>query len=208
MSIRNIVFGTLLSLTACVSWACPDHELGARWADAKYQLTGVAQERAFESLLSDISSARDRTNLSKTELNLWEGTTLSTYASIVGGTKALSMVKKARNLLESSIKEDPTLEEGLALGVLGTLYHKVPAWPLAYKDDKRAKEYLKEALARFPEGMHANMYYGQYLLEKKAYGSAEGYLTAALDSAANRNDAISQGRQTEILATLEQISAS
>ncbi|MCK7498772.1 MAG: hypothetical protein MZW92_55455 [Comamonadaceae bacterium] len=45
------------------------------------------------------------------------------------------------------------------------LYYKVPGWPIGFGDKAKAKELLQKALAINPQGIDANYFYGEYLVE-------------------------------------------
>jgi predicted Zn-dependent protease len=184
-------------MTTC-AFAEPIDSVRYGWAQAKYELNGKEQAKAFDSVLKEIQILREEKAEPEALLDCWEGTTLSSYASQVGGTKGLSMVKKAKALLESSIMADDTVEDGLALGVLGTLYYKVPSWPLGFHDDKKAKKFLKKAVARDPQGAHSNYYYGEYLATKKDNDNAALYLNTALKASEGSSDVVAHGRQHDI----------
>ncbi|MAZ44029.1 MAG: hypothetical protein CMF48_02480 [Legionellales bacterium] len=181
------------------------HAIKQSWVEAKYEKKGKEQAHAFELLLEDIARLRQESDLPVAVLDCWEGTSLSSYASAVGGTRALSMVKKARGLLENALSADEQVEDGLALGVLGTLYHKVPSWPIAYRDDKKAQRFLKKALDVSPESAHTQFYYAEYLASKGEKEEAIDRLYGALDAAHQSEDVFAQARGLEIEEALNKL---
>lgn len=68
---------------------------------------------------------------------------LSSYVAVKGGLGALPYVKKARTLLEQAIKTNSRVENGFALAVLGTIYARVPGWPVAFGSKKTARSYFR-----------------------------------------------------------------
>jgi len=46
--------------------------------------------------------------------------------------------------------------------VLGTLYDKVPSWPIAFGNDNTAKTMLETALKINPNGIANNYFYGKF----------------------------------------------
>jgi tetratricopeptide (TPR) repeat protein len=182
-------------------------EIKDAWAEAKYTLQGEEQVKAFERLLSRFEGLREA-HPQNADWDLWEGTALSTFASLKGGMGALKMVTQAKNLLESSLEQSPYLEDGLAYGVLGTLYYRVPSWPVGFKDAKKAKKYLQKAVASAPRNIDANFYYGEYLASKKEYKDAEHYLTVAMKAPHRPDREVSDmGRRLEIQKALDDLSA-
>ena len=48
---------------------------------------------------------------------------------------------------------------------LGTLYYKVPGWPIGFGSDKKAREYLAKALDLNPTGIDPNYFMGEFLFD-------------------------------------------
>jgi len=87
---------------------------------------------------------------------------------------------------------------------LGSLYYKVPRWPMAFGDKKKAREYLDKAIKLNPDGIDPNYFYGDFLLEQGEYAQARDYLGKALAAPPRpgREDA-DQGRREEIQQDIE-----
>ena len=68
---------------------------------------------------------------------------------------------------------------GSAYTSLGTLYHKVPGWPIGFGDDDDARVMLNKALAINPDGIDPNYFYGEYLYDERDYKQALVYLEKA-----------------------------
>ncbi|MGQ8364569.1 tetratricopeptide repeat protein [Glaciecola sp. 1036] len=150
-----------------------------QWAKVNYTLQDDAQEQAFEKLLAQASSfVANYPN--KSEPLIWQGIIQSSYAGAKGGLGALSLAKAARDSLEKALKLDEKALDGSAYTSLGTLYHKVPGWPLGFGDDDEAKEMLEKAIALNPDGIDPNYFYGEYLFDEKQYDKALKHLTNAL----------------------------
>jgi Tfp pilus assembly protein PilF len=77
----------------------------------------------------------------------------------------LSLAKDAKKPLEI----DESALNGSAYASLGTLYHKVPGWPLGFGDDDTAKEMLEKAMLINPNGIDSNYFYGEFLFDEKKY---------------------------------------
>ena len=88
---------------------------------------------------------------------------------------------------------------------LGSLYYQVPGWPIGFGNDDKAEKYLKKALALNPDGIDANFFYGDYLLEEGRYQEAVAALEKALHAPARPEREIADaGRRAEIQAKLKQ----
>ena len=135
---------------------------------------------------------------------VWEAIILSSYAKFAGGLSALSKAKAARDLLERAEKIDPAALNGSIYTSLGSLYYKVPRWPIGFGDKKKARAYLEKALQINPDGIDPNYFYGDFLLEQGEYAKARTYLEKALASPPrNGREDADQGRRTEVEQDLE-----
>lgn len=172
------------------------------WATANYQLSGDAQVAAFDALV-ERADAAVADNPESAELLIWNGIIKSSYAGTKGGLGALSLAKAARASLEKALEIDAMALNGSAYTSLGTLYSKVPGWPVGFGSDKKAVELLEKALEINPDGIDPNYFYADYLLQKKQFEAAEKYLLKA-QSAPPRPDrpVADAGRKQEIHAAL------
>jgi len=172
------------------------------WATANCQLSGDAQAAAFDALV-ERADAAVADSPESAELLIWNGIIKSSYAGTKGGLGALSLAKAARASLEKALEIDATALDGSAYTSLGTLYSKVPGWPVGFGSDKKAVELLEKALEINPDGIDPNYFYADYLLQKKQFEEAEKYLLKA-QSAPPRPDrpVADAGRKQEIHAAL------
>jgi Tfp pilus assembly protein PilF len=93
--------------------------------------------------------------------------------------------------------------QGSAYTSLGTLYFKVPGWPVGFGDEEKAEELLSKALTLNPDGIDPNYFYGEFLLEQKRYEEAEKALLKAQQAPARPNRELADsGRQEEIQVAL------
>jgi len=179
----------------------------ARWADANYSPAGDAKEAAFDKLMADAAAFTAR-NPGRAEPLIWEGIVLSTAAGVKGGLGALGLAKDSRAKLEAALKIDPKALQGSAYTSLGTLYHKVPGFPVGFGSDKKAKEYLEKSLAINPDGIDPNYFYGEFLFDEDDYAGARKHLEKALQAAPRPNrQSADEGRRKEIRALLAEIPA-
>ena len=178
-------------------------ELQHGWAKAYYQVPDKQKESAFKELAAkahQVSAA----NPGRAEPMVWEGIILSSYAKFAGGLGALDKAKSARDLLEHAEKIQPDVLDGSIYTSLGSLYYKVPRWPVGFGDKKKAREYLEKAVKLNPDGIDPNYFYGDFLLDQGEYAKAREYLEKALSAPARpgREDA-DQGRHAEIQQSLD-----
>jgi tetratricopeptide (TPR) repeat protein len=145
--------------------------LQTRWAEVKYQLPEAEREKAFAALAAEAEALR-KTHAGRAPYLVWEGIIRATYAGAKGGLGALTEAKKARSLFEKSLTLDQAALDGSAYTSLGSLYYQVPGWPLGFGDDKKAEEMLRKGLALDPNGIDANFFYADYLLEQEQYPEA------------------------------------
>ena len=152
----------------------------AAWAAANYETpAGAARVQAFEALSKRAQGMVDAFP-GKPEPLIWQGIVLSTYAGAKGGLGALSLAKQSRAALEAALKIDPGALQGSAYTSLGTLYYKVPGFPIGFGNKGKAREYLQHALAINPDGIDPNFFYGELLLEEDEYPQAIEHLQRAL----------------------------
>ena len=172
------------------------------WAVIKYQTGESEQEKLYEALAAKAGAVTARYP-GKAEPLVWEGIILSTWAGAKGGLGALSLAKESRKQLEAAIAIDPEALQGSAYTSLGTLYFKVPGWPIGFGDSEKAEELLKQALAINPKGIDPNFFYGEFLLEEDRYAESVAVLNQALQAAPRPDRPIADaGRKAEIKEAL------
>ncbi|MEW6989217.1 tetratricopeptide repeat protein [Colwelliaceae bacterium 6441] len=176
-----------------------------KWANVNYTIAGDAQKKAFEKLLTTAKSFA-KAFPERAETWVWQGIIQSSYAGAKGGLGALSLAKQAKKSLEKAINIDGNALSGSAYTSLGTLYHKVPGWPIAFGDDDDAKVFLEKAIAINPSGIDANYFYGEYMLDKRKYKQAKSYLLKAQAAPAREYRLLADKyRQGEIEALLTKV---
>ena len=168
------------------------------WAIANYLTPKDAQESAFKSLTEEAHQVTV-SNPNAPEALIWEGITFSGYAKAKGGIGALKLAEKARDLLLTAEKINPQVLQGSTYTSLGSLYYKVPGWPIGFGDKKKARTYLEKALAANPTGIDPNYFYADFLSEQGDYVKAVEYYKKALAAPARqgREDA-DIGRKKEV----------
>ncbi len=180
--------------------------LQKRWAEINYQLSGEAQQEAFEILVSRAEEVTGRLPDSA-EAWIWSGIIKSTYAGARGGLGALSLAKAARRDLEKAMDIDADAMNGSAYTSLGTLYYSVPGWPVGFGNDDKAEELLARALEINPDGIDTNYFYAEFKRNQKEYDTARAYYLKAQSAPARPGRELAdQGRHQDIekaLAALE-----
>jgi tetratricopeptide (TPR) repeat protein len=176
------------------------------WAVANYKtMAGDTKVKAFEAL-AQRAAAVSAQYPQRAEPLVWEGIVLSTYAGAKGGLGALSLAKQARAKLEKARQLDANALNGSVYTSLGTLYHKVPGFPLGFGDDKKARQYLEKAIALNPDGIDSNYFYGEYLLDTGKREQAREHLQRALRAPAREGREVADaGRRQEVAALLEKL---
>lgn len=152
------------------------------WAQVKYQVPEKQQAERYHAIAEQARSLAQG-NPGKAEVLIWEAIALSSEAGAKGGLGALSLAKQARERLEQAIRLDDKALQGSAYTSLGTLYYKVPGWPIGFGDKDKAENFLKKALSLNPDGIDPNFFYGEFLAERDRDREASRYLENALKAA-------------------------
>ncbi|NHA16000.1 TRAP transporter TatT component family protein [Thioalkalivibrio sp. XN279] len=209
---KTLLSAFLLGLLACTQVvASPDEDLvrplQQRWAEIKYTLPEQEQAAQYHAL-AESAHQLSAAHPNNAAVLIWEGIILSSEAGASGGLGALSKAKEARRLLEESLKLDEAALQGSAYTSLGTLYAKVPRWPVGFGSREKAEEMFQKALAINPDGIDPNFFYGEYLLDHKNLTEARRYLEAALEAPPRDGRALAdEGRRREAQVLLSQVGA-
>jgi tetratricopeptide (TPR) repeat protein len=195
----------LLSFIALSSPVYADEKLDSEisqiqhdWAKANYQTSKDSQENAFKTLTEQAHQLTTN-SANAPEAMIWEAISYSGYAKAKGGLGALKLAEKARDLLLAAEKANPHALQGSAYTSLGSLYYKVPSWPIGFGDKKKARSYLEKALQVNPTGIDPNYFYADFLSEQGDYAKAVEFYKKALAAPARtgRDDA-DTGRKKEV----------
>jgi len=180
-------------------------DIAHRWAKVSYQIPEAKREAAFVGVISEAQQVVQAFP-GKAEPLIWQAIVLSSAAKAQGGLGALGKVKQARELLLSAEKINPTALDGSIYNSLGSLYAKVPGWPVGFGDKKKAREYLEKALAINPNGIEPNYFYADLLADQGEYAKAAEHLKRALAAPPrpHREDA-DAGRRPDVQRLLESI---
>jgi tetratricopeptide (TPR) repeat protein len=172
------------------------------WAIANYKTPQAGREAAFEKLVTQ-AGAFSAKYPQRPEALIWDGIVLSTYAGVKGGLGALGPAKESKAKFEAALAMDEKALDGSAHTSLGTLYHKVPGFPIAFGSDKKARMHLEKALAISPGAIDPNYFYGEFLYDEGEYAKALQHLETALKAPPRPGREIAdEGRRQEILALI------
>jgi tetratricopeptide (TPR) repeat protein len=178
------------------------------WERIKYQIKDPAQQHAQIKILARDAAASAARFPGRAEPLIWEGIAQSEEAAMSSGLSALADAKAARKSFEQAYKIDRTALEAGAPTSLGTLYYRVPGFPIAFGDNDKARHYLAEGVTLAPDGMDANYFYGDFLLTQGEYAAAAKVLQRALASPPHPDRPIwDAGRRAEIRVLLAKANA-
>lgn len=207
----KILCGLLLTLCCACAASAQTGGNGAltrlqtRWAEINYQLAGKAQAGAFEQLIDEAETFVQQ-HPEDANLLIWDGIIKSSYAGASGGFGALKYAKAAKADFEKAMTIDPNALDGSAYTSLGTLYFKVPGWPIGFGDNDKAESLLRQAVAINPSGIDPNYFLGEYLRDRHRYGEAIQYYRKAQQAAPRPGRELAdQGRQREIRDALADV---
>jgi len=193
-------------LLASQAFAAPDpyfetelRSLQQAWSRVNYEMpAGESRVEAFGAL-EKRAEKFTHDHPDRAEALIWEAIIESSYAGVKGGLGALSLCREAKGNLETALKLDPKALDGSAYTSLGTLYYKVPGFPLGFGDDEKAEQLLKTALAVNPDGIDPNYFYAEYLFEHARYQEALQHLARAAKAPSRPGrEAADKGRRAEV----------
>jgi tetratricopeptide (TPR) repeat protein len=143
------------------------------------------------------------------EALVWNAIVLSTLAEKKGGLGALGLVKQARAKLEQAEAIDPAVLGGSVYASLGSLYSKVPGWPIGFGSDKKAEQYFKKALSINPQGLDINYFFAEYLVEQGKEQLALEYIDKALQAPLMAERPVAdKGRRAQAMKLRESLTGS
>ncbi|GGN56510.1 hypothetical protein GCM10011349_34200 [Novosphingobium indicum] len=212
---KRIVLGSLLApalaiavpTAALADMASDVSAVNRGWAHITYEVKGSStQTKALDQLAKEAATVVARYP-GQAEPLLWQGIIVSEQANRANFFHKLGLATKARDILQKAYSIDPKAAQGGAAMSLGVLYYKVPGSPLAWGDGDKAGRLLKQALALDPDGLDANYFYGDYLLDQGDKAGARTHLQKALRAPRDPNRPVwDTGRRREVRALLAKAS--
>ena len=178
-------------------------KLRESWDHANYQLTGEQREKALQQTSVQAEKLVQQWP-GRAEPLAWQGIALASWAGAKGGLGALGLAKQARDALLKSKQIDSKVLNGSIYTTLGSLYYKVPGWPIGFGDDDKARDYLLHALRLNPDGIDPNYFYGDFLIDQGKYQDAIKVLRHALDAPSRRERPLAdKGRRQQVQADID-----
>lgn len=178
------------------------------WEVIRYQTPAFERERLFEALAAR-AHALSAAQPQRGDALAWEGTIVESWGEQRRGLGALRLAWQARALYEAAIRLDPAALDGTALPSLAALYCKAPGWPFGFGDKEKARALLERALQLRPDGLDANLRFGEFLLETGRPSDARPYLERAVAAPVRPGHQVGDtGRREEARGLLEKARAS
>lgn len=182
MRIKTLTICAALML-AGASPAKADAALSAienRWAEIRYAMKDNREQLvALRELRGQTQALMDQ-QPSNSEALLWHAMVLLLEADTHHSVASLGLAKEARDLLEAAAQNDTGTVSSMIHTALGALYNEIPGWPIGFHDDGKARAHFAKALEANRDGMDANYFYGDYLVQQRKYREALPYLEKAL----------------------------
>jgi len=156
------------------------HKLELQWEQVKFQEDGQPQQFDDMAAVAKQAAAIVARYPGRAEPLIWEGIATSEEAGLASMLHAMGYAKEAKRILEKADSIDPSALDAGAPTCLGVLYYRVPGFPLGFGDTDKARQFLKQAVSLAPDGMDANYFYADFLMNEKDYAAAESVLKHAL----------------------------
>jgi tetratricopeptide (TPR) repeat protein len=156
------------------------HNLEIRWETVKFTVPPGDKQTAEMEKVGAEADALVARYPSRVEAEIWDGILKSEQASMASAFSALSLAKQAKAILETAYTENPAALDAGAPTSLGVLYYRVPGFPIAFGDSKKARSLLEQATTSAPHGLDAWYFYGDYLMNEGESDKARQAFTYAL----------------------------
>jgi len=156
------------------------HSVELQWEHIKFEETGSPKQFAHIDALAKFTQSLVAKYSGRVEPLIWEGIVTSEEAGMASTMTALGYAKRAKEILEQAYAKDPAALDGGAPTSLGVLYARVPSWPIGFGDTDKARQLLVQAVTLAPNGMDANYFYADFLMNQREYAAAYKVLKHAL----------------------------
>jgi len=148
------------------------HSIELQWEHIKFDEVGSPNQLGHIDALAKFAASLTAKYPGRVEPLIWEGIVTSEEAGMAGTMSALGYAKRARAMLEQAYAKDPAALDAGAPTSLGVLYSRVPGWPIGFGDNDRARQLLVQAVSLAPNGMDANYFYADFLMNQHEYAAA------------------------------------
>ncbi|MDF1583736.1 MAG: hypothetical protein RQ733_01210 [Methyloprofundus sp.] len=176
----------ILNLMPSTVWAydlaSAVQHIESEWARIHYSVIREQQDKEFKHLLSEVTDLQAQYP-KQAEFIIQQAIIVASNAENIDAFSALEAIHQAKDLLMQAIELNPKALDGAAFITLGTLYYKVPAWPVAYGDNDKAQQFLEKALTINANAIDANYYYADFLVTQGKKELALNYFNRALTAA-------------------------
>nr|MCH9699039.1 hypothetical protein [Gammaproteobacteria bacterium] len=180
-------------------------QLEHRWAEIRYQTPEKQRLQAFDNELNELSRHPSGCQQSA-EYQLIQAMIKGSMAKLQSRLDGLNMIRQIEHHLQTAIKTNPAVMQGMSWTLLGLLYDKSPGWPFSIGDDKAAEQAYQKGLELNPDGVDANYYYGDFLRRKKQSEPARQYLLkASRGKQGHQSEIAFQGRMLDVSRALKKL---
>ena len=201
--VATVLAATLPSAASAQTVAEDVATLRNGWAHISYEVRGSSTQTTQLGRLASTANAALARHPNQAEILLWQGIIVSEQANRANIFHQLGLATRARDILARAYAINPRVADGGAAMSLGVLYYKVPGSPIGFGDTERARRLLREALALDPNGLDANYFYGDFLLDQGDAANARTYLQRALRAPHDTTRPVwDAGRRREVQALL------
>lgn len=201
--VASVLAATLPSAASAQTVAEDVATLRNGWAHISYEVRGSSTQTTQLGRLASTANAALARHPNQAEILLWQGIIVSEQANRANIFHQLGLATRARDILARAYAINPRVANGGAAMSLGVLYYKVPGSPIGFGDTDRARRLLREALALDPDGLDANYFYGDFLLDQGDAANARAYLQRALRAPHDTTRPVwDAGRRREVQALL------
>jgi tetratricopeptide (TPR) repeat protein len=154
--------------------------LQTEWENIKFDVPEGDKQTTLMNALGEEADAVAARFPTRVEALIWDGILTSERASMASAFSALSLAKRARDMLEKANQMDPAALDAGAPTSLGVLYYRVPGFPIGFGDKSKARHLLEQAVHIAPNGLDAWYFYGDFLYSQKDFAKAAEVLRHAL----------------------------
>ena len=156
------------------------HHLQSEWERIKFTVPEGANQTNAMNALGQEADATASKFPDQVKVQIWDGIITSERAGMASMFSALSLAKRARDILARADKMDPNVLDAGAPTSLGVLYYRVPGFPIGFGDKTKARSLLESATRAAPNGLDAWYFYGDFLMSQGDNSKAEAAFNHAL----------------------------